>query len=77
MKKLITEEDVKAIAKQGSNVIVKSDDCIITPLALDRIRSSKMVILEKNTLSPEQYQKSNTNQSAKKKNRNRGRSHRF
>jgi ribose 5-phosphate isomerase B len=41
MKKLITEEDVKAIAKQGSNVIVKS--------------------------SPEQYQKSNTNQSAKKR----------
>jgi len=67
MKKLITEEDVKAIAKQGGNVIVKSDDCIITPLALDRIRSSKMVILEKNTLIPEQYQKSNPNQSANKR----------
>jgi len=67
MKKLITEEDVKAIAKQGSNVIVKSDDCIITPLALDRIRNSKMVILEKNAFSPEQYLKTNPDQSAKKR----------
>lgn len=56
MKKLITENDVKAIAKQGSNVILKNNDCIITPLALDRIRSNKMVILERNTLSPEQNQ---------------------
>ena len=67
MKKLITEADVKAIAKQGSNVIVKSDDCLITPLALDRIRSSKMVILERNTLSPDQYQPSDPNQSIKKR----------
>ena len=67
MKKLITEEDVKAIAKLGSNVIIKSDDCIITPLALDRIRNSKMVILEKNASIPEQYQKADPDHPAKKR----------
>lgn len=67
MKKLITEEDVKKIAKEGSNVIVKSDDCIITPLALDRIHSSKMVILEKSGPNPEKQKYPNPDQSIKKR----------
>jgi ribose 5-phosphate isomerase B len=64
MKKLITEEDVKAIEKNGGNVIVKSDGCIITPLALDRIRSSKITVIEN---SPEQYYTSNPKSSTKKR----------
>jgi ribose 5-phosphate isomerase B len=47
MKKLITEEDVKKIIKEGGSVVVKSKDCIITPLALDLIRAKKLTIVEK------------------------------
>jgi ribose 5-phosphate isomerase B len=55
MKKLITEEDIKIIEKQGSNVLVKDENCIITPLALDRIRQKKIIIIEKNSLSSDQF----------------------
>lgn len=60
MKKLITEDDVKKIEKQGGNVIVKSNDCIFTPLALDRVRSSKISIIEKDAESTEPIQSSNS-----------------
>jgi ribose 5-phosphate isomerase B len=50
-RKLITEEDVKKIEKQGSNVITVPKDSIITPLAFDRIRTSKITILEKDLSS--------------------------
>lgn len=49
MKKLITESDILNLDKQGIKVIIKTKDSIITPLALDRIRSSKFTIIEKET----------------------------
>lgn len=52
MKKLITEEDVKKIEKQGGNVVVVSSDCILTPLAIDRIRSSRLTVIEKDVNNP-------------------------
>lgn len=67
MKKLITEEDVKAIEKNGSNFIVKSDGCIITPLALDRIRTSKITVIDKTTENSEQYYSSNHKSSTNKR----------
>ncbi|MBT8384003.1 MAG: ribose 5-phosphate isomerase B [Ignavibacteria bacterium] len=59
MKKLITEEDVKAIEKQGSNVLIKTENCIVTPLALDRIRQSKIIIVEKSSSDINQTQNAN------------------
>jgi ribose 5-phosphate isomerase B len=59
MKKLITEEDVKKIENRAGNVIVKSPDCIITPLALDRIRNSKITIVEKDLEYSKQSQSLN------------------
>jgi len=47
MKKLISEDDIKKLLKQGSNVLVKSKDSILTPLALDLIREKKIIIIEK------------------------------
>jgi len=47
MKKLITENDILELEKKGIKVIVKSNDTILTPLALDRIRSSNFTIIEK------------------------------
>ncbi|NNJ53791.1 MAG: hypothetical protein HKP17_11525, partial [Ignavibacteriaceae bacterium] len=59
MKKLITEEDVKAIEKQGSNVLIKTENCIVTPLALDRIRQRKIIIVEKSSSDINQTQNAN------------------
>ena len=47
MKKLITEDDVRKIVKEGRNVIVIAKDTVVTPLALDMIRSNRMTIVEK------------------------------
>ena len=47
MKKVITEQDILGLEKQGIKVIVKSADTILTPLALDRVRFSKFTIVEK------------------------------
>ncbi len=47
MKKVITERDILELEKQGIKVLVKTKDTILTPLALDRIRSSKFSIVEK------------------------------
>jgi len=47
MKKLITEDDVKKIVKEGRNVIVIGKDAVVTPLALDMIRTNRMTVVEK------------------------------
>jgi ribose 5-phosphate isomerase B len=47
MKKLITEKDVADAIKRGSIVIVAETGSIITPLALDMIRSKNLTIIEK------------------------------
>jgi len=47
MKKLITEEDVKQILKQGGSVVVITKDSIITALAKDLINSKKLTIIVK------------------------------
>ncbi len=47
MKKLITEDDVRKIVKEGRNVIVIGKDTVVTPLALDMIRSNRMTVVEK------------------------------
>ena len=47
MKKVITELDILELEKKGINVLVKTTDTLITPLALDRIKSSKIEILVK------------------------------
>lgn len=47
MKKVITERDILVLEKKGIKVLVKTKDTIFTPLALDRIRSSKFTIVEK------------------------------
>jgi ribose 5-phosphate isomerase B len=62
MKKLITEEDVKKVEREGGNVIVKSKNDIITPLALDRIRSSKITIIEKEISSEEKLNPASLNE---------------
>ena len=63
MKKVITERDILEVEKQGIKVLVKTDDTIITPLALDRLRSSKFTIVEKEEIQSEQFKPSiNINQ---------------
>jgi len=63
MKKVITERDILELEKQGIKVLVKTDDTIITPLALDRLRSSKFTIVEKEEIQSEQFKPSiNINQ---------------
>ena len=47
MTKLISEEDVVKAIQRGSKVIVAEKGSIITPLALDMIRSKKLTIIEK------------------------------
>jgi len=47
MKKLITEDDVRKIVKEGRNVIVIGKDSVVTPLALDMIRTYRMTVVEK------------------------------
>lgn len=48
MKILITERDILELQKRGIKVVQITKDTIITPLAADRIRSSKFTIVEKN-----------------------------
>ena len=47
MKKLITEDDVRKIVKEGRNVIVIAKDTVVTPLALDMIRTNRITVIEK------------------------------
>lgn len=47
MKKVITEQDILKLEKQGIKVFVKTKDTILTPLAIDRLRASKFNIVEK------------------------------
>ena len=47
MKKVITERDILELEKKGIKVLIKTADTLITSLALDRIRYSKIEILEK------------------------------
>ena len=68
MKKLITESDILELEKKGVKVLVKSKETILTPLAIDRIRSSKFTIVEKEHISPEPNSKANGSQSNKIKN---------
>jgi ribose 5-phosphate isomerase B len=46
MKILITESDIIALEKQGIRIVQKTKNTIITPLAADRIRSSKFNVVE-------------------------------
>lgn len=45
MKKLITEEDILKLIRDGKQEVVVTPDTIITPSALDRVRSSKLQII--------------------------------
>jgi len=68
MKKVITERDILELEKKGTKVLVKTNDTILTPLALDRIRSSKFTIIEKEISQTESTQLSNnTNSNSAKK----------
>jgi len=67
MKKLITENDVRKIVKEGRNVIVISKDDVVTPLALDMVRINQMTVVEKETAENSlSFGKQNTNQRNKK-----------
>lgn len=60
MKKLITEEDVKKILKDGRNVVVITKNSIITPLAKDLITSKKITVIEtEQQSSPQSFNQSN------------------
>lgn len=48
MKDLITERDILELQRRGIKVVHITKDTIITPLAADRIRTSKFTIVEKN-----------------------------
>jgi len=68
MKKVITERDILELEKHGIKVLLKTKDTIITPLALDRLRSSKFTILEKEEIHSEQiHQSININQTSVKR----------
>ena len=47
MKKLITEQFVIDAVKNGLSVIEICENCLITPLALDRIKTSKLQVIKK------------------------------
>ena len=47
MKKVITERDILELEQKRNKVLIKTKDTLITPLALDRIKSSKIEIIEK------------------------------
>jgi ribose 5-phosphate isomerase B len=49
MKNLITEKDLIELEKKGIKVVVKNEQTIFTPLALDRIRSSKFTVVQQST----------------------------
>ena len=61
MKKVITERDILDLEKQGIKVLLKTKQTIITPLALDRISTSKFTIVEKEETHSEQINHSNIN----------------
>lgn len=47
MKKVITEREIIELKKRGIKVLIKTKDTIITPLAIDQIRSLKIDVVEK------------------------------
>ena len=61
MKKLITEKDLIELEKKGNKVVIIDNQTIVTPLALDRIRSSKLSVVQKDiaTIKPETELKGN------------------
>ena len=66
MKKVITEREILQLEKKGIRVLIKTQDTIITPLAIDRIRSSKFTIIEKEISSeiyfnPDKYSSTDNN----------------
>jgi len=61
MKKLITEKDILELEKKGIKVVIKNKDTLFTPLALDRIRSSKFTFLEKE-ITPDKQSTSSVNE---------------
>lgn len=67
MKKLITEDDVRKIVKEGRNVIVLGKDTVVTPLAIDMMRTNRMTVVEKepagNNLN---FSEKNTNSGSKR-----------
>ena len=46
MKKLVTEKDLIELEKKGIKIVIIDKETLITPLALDRIRTSKFTIVE-------------------------------
>lgn len=52
MNKLITERDILDLVKKGIKVLYKDKQTIITPLALDRINSSKISLVENENAQP-------------------------
>ena len=68
MKKVITENDIFELEKNGVKVLLKTRDTIITPLALDKLRTSKFTIVEKEEIHSEQINQSfNNNQTSAKR----------
>ena len=68
MKKVITEKDIFELEKNGIKVLLKTSDTIITPLALDRLRTSKFTIIEKEEIHSKQINQSfNNNQTSGKR----------
>lgn len=51
MKKLITEDEIIRLSKQGIQEVLVDSNTIITPSAMDRIQNLKMKILRKNSTS--------------------------
>ncbi len=51
MKKLITEDEIIRLSKQGIQEVLVDSNTIITPSAMDRIQNIKMKILRKNSTS--------------------------
>jgi ribose 5-phosphate isomerase B len=68
MKKVITEKDIFELEKNGIKVLLKTRDTVITPLALDRLRTLKFTIVEKEEIHSEQINQSfNNNQTSGKR----------
>ena len=63
MKKVITEKNILDLEKQGIKVLLITEDTVITPLALDRIRSSKFSIVEKEIIQTSPIHTSSTGNS--------------
>jgi ribose 5-phosphate isomerase B len=64
MKKVITERDILELEKKGIKVLIKTKDSIITPLAIDKIRSLNFTIIEKESVESEQIHLASLNFSA-------------